>query len=79
VFHTTVITAASWTTTRGGSITDCGWRKTISIRIDELLDLSIHIAEGLEAVHCKASHRDIKPANIFTTTRGHARFWTWDS
>jgi len=45
-----------------------------ALTIDQMLDLAVQIADGLDAAHTWGyPHRDLRPANLFITTRGEAK------
>ncbi|HTS24328.1 MAG TPA: protein kinase [Bryobacteraceae bacterium] len=50
------------------------WLKARALTIDEFLDLSLQIADGLDAAHRQGLvHRNLQPATLFITRRGHAK------
>jgi eukaryotic-like serine/threonine-protein kinase len=57
-----------------GAHARAGGEHNSPLRLDQLLEMAIQMADGLDAAHQKGvTHRDIKPANIFITRRGQVK------
>src|SRR3989454_1500644 len=58
----------------GAGIAPPGAPQAAFLLVDQMVNIAMQIADGLEAAHGKGIvHRDIKPANIFVTDRGEAK------
>ena len=71
--HSIVMQLLEGQTLREWIESSAGQQKNLC-RQNEVIDLAMQVAKGLEAAHEKGIvHRDIKPANIFITNRGEAK------